>query len=250
MLTRAAPRPAATWAYGSDPDQVIDGYLPAAGPGSLPTVVLVHGGYWRPEYDRAHARCAAGGLAAAGFPTALAEYRRIPGAPDTLLEDVLAAVAAVARGATELPGGAVLVVGHSAGGHLALMAAQSPDVAGCLALAPVADLHMADALHLDDDAVREFLGSPAADRPDLDPACSSAPPCPTLVLHGTEDELVPIAVSQSYAHRTGVPLHPLAGVGHFAVIDPESAAWPVVIEHLHRLGAGPGAPGGDQRSEA
>ncbi len=232
MLTRAAPPPAATWAYGSDPDQVIDGYLPAAGPGSLPTVVLVHGGYWRPEYDRAHARCAAAALAAAGFPTALPEYRRIPGAPDTLLDDVRAAVAAVASGATGLPGGAVLLAGHSAGGHLALLAAHSPDVAGCLALAPVADLHMADALHLDDDAVREFLGGPAADRPDLDPACSAAPPCPTVLLHGTADELVPVTVSESYAQRTGVTLHPLDGAGHFVFIDPESTAWPVVIAQL------------------
>lgn len=237
VLGRPGPAPAATVAYGPHPDQVIECHLaaPVATEFAHPTVVFVHGGYWRPEYDRAHARSAAGALAAAGFPTALPEYRRIPGEPDTLVDDVRAAVAAVASGATPLPSGPVLVVGHSAGGHLALIAAASADIGGCLALAPVADLLLADSRGLDDESVRAFLGGPATSRPDLDPTRGQAPPCPTVVLHGTDDELVPIEVSQSYALATGVELRALPGAGHFALIDPLSAAWPCVIAELRGI---------------
>jgi acetyl esterase/lipase len=238
VLTRPAPLPAATPHYGADPDQVIDCY-PATGSG-LPAVVLIHGGYWRPEYDRTHARSAAFALAAAGYPTALIEYRRTPGDPDAMVDDVAAAIRAVARGATPLPAGPVLLVGHSAGGHLALLVAGEPDVRGCLALAPVADLRLADELQLDDDAVGAFLGATAAERPDLDPSLSVPARYPIVVLHGDCDELVPPALSESFTRHAGADLSLLEGVGHFGLIDPTSAAWPAVIAELRGIAAAAG----------
>jgi acetyl esterase/lipase len=66
----------------------------------------------------------------------------------------------------EFAGRRVLLVGHSAGGHLALQAAATlapPHApAGVLVLAPVADLRRAQALRLDGDAVPAFLGEDAA----------------------------------------------------------------------------------------
>lgn len=229
VLTRPAPAPSATVSYGPDPDQVIDCYPAASG---RPTIAFIHGGYWRPEYDRTHARSAAAGLAEAGYPTALIEYRRIPGDPDTMVSDVRAAITHVALGRTPLPAGPVLLVGHSAGGQLALLTADDQRVRGYLALAPVADLALADALHLDDDAVRAFLGRPAAERPDLDPARRGSPACPVVVLHGEGDTLAPITLSESYAEATSARLVPLPSTGHFELIDPRSAAWMSVIREL------------------
>ena len=68
--------------------------------------------------------------------------------------------------------GRVVVVGHSAGGHLALWAASAAPAAGLVgtvALAPVADLAAADRERVGGDAVEAFLGGPASTRTDLDP---------------------------------------------------------------------------------
>jgi acetyl esterase/lipase len=128
-------------------------------------------------------------------------------------------------------------VGHSAGGHLALQAAADgvgDHVRGVLALAPVADLQLGEALALDGDAVRAFLGGPAVGRADLDPSRMAAPAARIHLLHGLDDAVVPLSVSESYRAR-----HPRAaldrvGAGHFALIDPRSRVW-------HRLVAALGA---------
>ena len=137
-------------------------------PGSTPvhaTVLVVHGGFWRAAYDRAHAEPEAQALADAGYTVAVAEYRRVGmpggGVPGTLddVRDVLASIASQ----PDLPGPLVLV-GHSAGGHLVTWVAGQPwarerGIAGVVSLAGVVDLGAADRLHLGDDAPRAFVGS-------------------------------------------------------------------------------------------
>ena len=232
MLERAAPEPNRSWAYGPGADQVADGYLSATAAldPARPVVVLIHGGYWRPEYDRTHLRPMAAALAAAGHPTVLVEYRRVPGDPDAAIDDIRHALTAL-----DAAEAGVVLVGHSAGGHLALLAADQPAVIGCLALAPVADLVMAEHLDLDDGAALAFLGCPAADRPDLDPARLPAPTVPTTVMHGVDDSLVPVAMSESYCADRAVRLVLLPGIAHFEVIDPLSAGWRSVMTELAAL---------------
>jgi pimeloyl-ACP methyl ester carboxylesterase len=53
---------------------------------------------------------------------------------------------------------------------------------------------------------------------------------PAVVLHGTGDDVVPIALSRAYAAQTQVDLIELEGVDHFEVIEPGSAAWPAVLD--------------------
>lgn len=237
ILSRPGPPPDAEVAYGAHPDQVIDCYLPRedAAVTERPSVVFIHGGFWRPAYDRDHARNAAAALAQAGFPTALIEYRRIPGDPDAMVADVRMALSAVASGDTPLADGPVVLVGHSAGGHLALVLAADPhaSVAGCLALAPVGDLAAGQALALDDDAVTAFLGADARDRPDLDPALLPSPLRPTVIVHGIADSVVPIDLSRSLAAAN--TLVALDDVGHFELIDPATPAWAEVISELTRM---------------
>jgi hypothetical protein len=135
-----------------------------------------------------------------------------------------------------------VLVGHSAGGQLALLAAtwSDGDLGGCLALAPVADLRLADHLDLDGGAVGADLGAPADDRPDLAPARLPGAREAPAALAGEGAELVPIAVAAAYCAATGTSLRRLPGTGHSALIDPKSGAWPVVLLELRALGDGGG----------
>jgi acetyl esterase/lipase len=71
VLSRPAPPPDRTLAYGTGPDQVLDARLPPGVP-DQPLVVFLHGGFWRAVWHRRHA----GPLAARGYPVACLEYRR------------------------------------------------------------------------------------------------------------------------------------------------------------------------------
>lgn len=190
------------------------------GESARPVVVLLHGGFWRPEWDRTHLRPMAAALADLGWPVFLPEYRRIPGDPWAMVEDVQAAIATVNRN--------VVVIGHSAGGHLALLV-QPPQRIATIGLAPVADLTLARELDLDDGAVNEFAGAHGLDA--FQPATPDA-----VLLHGTDDPLVPISLSEAYvARHPATRLVRVKGAGHFALIDPLSTAWPNVIDELNRL---------------
>lgn len=232
VLSRPAPAPESSHRFGSDPDQVFD-LFPADSESAarFPPVVLIHGGYWRPEYDRSHARSAAAGLAHAGWTTALPEYRRIPGDPEASVQDVMQSIAAI----IELTNASkVLLVGHSAGGHLALVAASAlgDKVAGVLALAPLSNLSLAEARNLDDGAVTSFLGAPAADRRDLDPMHLTYPQVPIVLMHGAADSVVPVDMSRNFTEKHQVSLVVLEDIGHFEPIDPQSSAWSHVLETL------------------
>jgi dipeptidyl aminopeptidase/acylaminoacyl peptidase len=63
---------------------------------------------------------------------------------------------------------------------------------------------------------------------------------PTVIVHGGDDDRVPVELSRQYpeaARRAGdnTTLVELAGVEHFALIDPLSAAWPAVLDSLRSL---------------
>lgn len=232
VLTRSAPPPDQVIEYGDHADQLIDLYQPFEAPpiGRSP-VVFIHGGFWRPAYDRMHARPAAAALANAGWETALPEYRRIPGQPDATVDDIIAGIEAF----LDLTGAQkVTLVGHSAGGHLALLASTilGPKVEHVLALAPVSDLLEAEQRGLGDTAVRDFLGTAAAQRPDLDVMRLPLPFCPITVLHGVNDSLVPIDMSRTFSERSGVNFTALGNCAHFELIDPAHDVWKEVELHL------------------
>jgi pimeloyl-ACP methyl ester carboxylesterase len=146
----------------------------------------------------------------------------------------------MAAGPLRAGAASVVVVGHSAGGQLALwsaVAAAPAGLAGVVALAPVADLAEAHRLGLDDGAVDALLGGGPGDVPEryrvADPSVQADPSCRVGVLHCPDDERVPYALSQAYVRR-----HPSArlgdvGGGHFGVVDPTSAAWPAVRAAVH-----------------
>ena len=205
MLTRPAPEPDVVASYGPGDLDVADVQL---GGDDQPLVLVLHGGFWRPEYDRTHLHAMIHALAAEGFAAAAPEYRRIPGDPSAALEDVRVALRILP---VELRGrhdGRVIVAGHSAGGHLALWAASvapPPGAIGTLALAPVADVAGADRERLGDGAVEAFLGAAAAARTDLDPTRMVSAIEPVLLLHGVEDDVVPVRSPRPTPLPTATP---------------------------------------------
>jgi len=241
VLEREARLPDRTWTYGADPDQVADVY-DARGRRSTSSVVLVHGGFWRPDFDRVHARHLAAHLADLGHLVISLDYRRRPGAPDDTVADIREALSELTR-QTWLPPRALQAVGHSAGGHLVLLVAADPGtpLSSALALAPVADLEVAEAQGLDGDAVTAFLGKRAEERPDLDPARRDPPRIPVTIVHGEHDTIVPRTVTTQYLEHLpgdGRPrLITLPRVGHFEVIDPDSPAMTDVVAALDELAA-------------
>jgi acetyl esterase/lipase len=238
VLTRPAPTPDRVVAYGDLPDQAADLRLGTAGAQARPLLVIVHGGFWRPLYGRDQTGPMAAALAEAGWTVAAIGYRRIPGTPDASVDDVMLALDRLPARTTHHDG-RVVVIGHSAGGHLALLAATraAASLHGVLALAPAADLHLTHELALGNGATAAYLGTEPARREDLDPQQQAAPAMATTLLHGDQDTVVPLRVSEAYraTHPTVVlrELH----CGHFALIDPLSAAWPEVIRALEQLSA-------------
>ena len=205
-----------------------------------PLVIIIHGGFWRPDIDRVHARPMADALAAAGWTVALPEYSRVPRDPEPTLADIRLLLGQSVR-QTSAHNGQVVLIGHSAGGHLVLWASAAglcPTLIGTLALAPVADLQLAHQLGLGNGAVARFLGCDPEQRPDLDPRRMPGPPVATTLVHGIDDDTVPLAISESYvAAHPAARLVAVAGAGHFELIDPHAAAWSCVMAELARFSA-------------
>src|ERR1700691_5317227 len=153
ILTLPPPPADARAAYGTDPHQFGDVRLPKT-KGPFPIVMNIHGGYWRAKYDLAHAGHLCAALTARGLATWNIEYRRVgdPGGgwPGTF-EDIRNAYRFLPQLAKRYNTNSTkaLVMGHSAGGQLALcLAAHEPSVKNVISLAGVVDLQQAWELHL------------------------------------------------------------------------------------------------------
>lgn len=233
--------------FGADPSQVAELHLPR-GAGPHPVVIVLHGGYWQRQYGKLICRPLAADLARRGYAAWNLEYRRLGagrggggGWPMTF-QDVADGIDALAGLDAPLDLSRVSLVGHSAGGQLALWAAsRSALPAGAVgaaplvvasrvvALAPVANLSRARA------HAEHLLGGTAAQVPErwvqADPMQAGAPGIPVLVVHPTDDETVPVARSREYAAATGCSLIETPG-RHRDPIDPSSPAWSAAVSWL------------------
>lgn len=253
------PRPAdARVAYGPDPNQFIDFRWPANKDHSprqtFPVVMNIHGGFWRSKYDLEHAGHLCAALTATGLATANLEYRRVGnegGAWPGTFEDIRSAYQFLVQHASEhrLDPKRIVVMGHSAGGQLALcLAAHEPAVSRVVSLAGVVDLRRCYELHLSHDAVVEFLRGTPGEVPDhyreADPMQLSITHARQWLIHGSSDGTVPPAFSRDYLtakrqhanpKKEDVHLRVLDGADHFDLIDPLSAAWKEVEPTVTQL---------------
>ena len=143
-------------------------------------------------------------------------------------------------------------MGHSAGGHLALWAVTRASSPGALkrpswrprrvvGLAPVSDLVECDRLQLSNHVTLELLGGTAREQPsryaDGSPADHLPLGVPTVVIHGTKDNVVPLAMNRTFVERArkagdDIRLAMPEDADHFDVIDPKSKAWPQIVAAL------------------
>ena len=246
IMVRTARPPDRTEVTGPLQTDVYDVWEPASGRARGITVALVHGGFWREQYDRTHVGPLAEALARDGFHVANLEYPRVgmpgggwPGTGTSLLSRL-----EQVHEDTHLPD-RVVVVGHSAGGHLALWLASddhAPWLTGVVALAPVADLGEVDRLGLSDHAARGLLGATPDEAPD---AWADADPArqrltrPAVIVTGELDDVVPARVVDSYVASRS-PDEPLRtavarGADHFDLIDPTANAYLLVLAEIEEL---------------
>ena len=253
--------------YGPDPMQVGELSRPLV-EGPRPVVVLVHGGYWRVGFNRTAMDELARDLARVGFAAWNLDYRRFGelggGWPGTV-EDVATGIdhLAAMASAKNLDLDRVAVIGHSAGGQLALWAgaragapADAPGAGplvhpkGVVSLAGVLDL-VASAKSTEPGggvelrrAIEDFLAATPEQSPlryaQASPLELLPLGVPQLLLHGSLDDRVPLDQSERYAAAAGaagdsVELVELDGVDHFQVVEATTAWWDQVLDWLVAL---------------
>lgn len=215
--------------YGDDDDQILEFY--GENNSTKPTLLLIHGGYWRNLFDREHMRPLAVALAKAGYLVVLPEFRRIAGEPETTLRDLAFAI-------STLEDSKINLIGYSSGGHLALLLADKfPNVKKVIGLAPVTDLVESQRLELGRGAVLEWLGTDATNRPELDPMVRPPIKAETHFIHGDLDERVPLELSKNYhsamkAHGKSVTLEVLPGVSHFQMMEIPSPTLTAILQSI------------------
>jgi acetyl esterase/lipase len=254
LLTRGR-----THRYGSDRSQRADLHLPG-GDGPHPVMILIHGGSWQKRYGKVVMRALAADLLRRGWAVWNIEYRRVGnggGWPATFA-DVAAAIDHLDRLHPSLDMTRVDVLGHSAGGHLALWGAGREGlpsgtpgaVAGrprvpirrVISLAGVCDLAGA---YRDwhGGAVRALMGGSPERLPDryavADPLRRVPLQIPALLVHGVLDETVSVELSRSYARAAlaaGAPVELVEIEGeagrHRAHVLPRGPGWESVIRWL------------------
>jgi len=236
--------------YGPEPLQFGDLRLPqGAGDGPHPLVVMIHGGAWQAIYNLTHAGHLCVDLAEHGIASWNIEYRRIgdPGGgwPGTG-NDVLLALGYVRELAANYPLDLerVVLIGHSAGGHLVVWSSLNSDLPlrGVICLAGTVDLHTHAAAGHDHGLIARLLGGGPEEKPELWQSVSPRQhlpwPVKTVLICGTEDPHWSQNEEAAEAARAvggDVEFISLPDASHFEVVDPLASEWTIVRRTIEGL---------------
>lgn len=252
----AQPRvpPAARIAYGAAPAQVAELFLPKAGKGPYPVVVLIHGGCFLAEYQGLSQTSAmAADLAGRGYAVWNVEYRKLgeegAGYPGTF-QDVADAIDRLRVDAPkyDLDLTRVVALGHSAGGHLALWAAgraklpkTSPlwradplKIRAVVSLGGIGDLEPHAGVFAGACGPSIAQVAPPRTYPETSPAELLPTGVPITMIHGEFDHVMPPDTGQAYAATVRASgdradAIEIKGVGHFDPVIPTTEAWKTFV---------------------
>jgi len=251
--------PGREYRYGSEHrSQRGELHLPR-GPGPHPVIVTVHGGSWSTGVSKPVMRALAGELVRRGSAVWNIEYRRLGGDEQGGWPNTFADVAAAIDHLPELPApldmADVTLLGHSAGGHLALWAASrgrlpagapgaSPRIEPVAAISAAGVNDLAQSWReVPEGIVGRLMGGGPDERPEryavADPIALVPLPIPVLLVHGTEDATVSVRRSRNYAQAAraagaSVELVEIAGSAgaHRSHVFPSSEGFVAVLRWL------------------
>jgi len=260
------------YSYGDSPLQVGDLRTPYGdGKGLFPVAICVHGGFWKNRVPLDIMNPLADDLTARGIATWNIEYRRVGdegGGWPGLFHDVSNATDYLRQIAAEnnLDLSRVVVVGHSAGGHIGLWLAarhllpadseirtsDNPlEIKTVISLAGVCDFSLMQATHrmridemrgaVSDNPVYDLMEGSPLEKPER---YAQASPIELLsinseqiLIHGACDLNVPIGISQNYYKSAviagaDVELIEIQNAEHFKVINPKADCWPIIAKAI------------------
>lgn len=269
VLKRELPQADQRIKYGEGEFQFGDLRMPGlSGDQRAPVVVFLHGGWWKSLYGLEYGGHLCEALRYAGVATWSVEYRRVGDAgggwPGTFLDvaagfDFLSELGKLH--AIDLA--RVVVVGHSAGGHLAFWLAGRPHIPAESVLAARSDIRvpirtviaLAGAVDLrltmdlagwflfahDKQEVLNLMGGAPKDFADRyragNPGELLPLKVPQILLQGTEDDQIPAGLPARWADRgrqmgESVEIEMIAGADHLDLVDPRSTAWGRVQQRI------------------
>ncbi|MEM1403083.1 MAG: alpha/beta hydrolase [Pseudomonadota bacterium] len=231
--------------YGQAPSQFAQLWLPSDSSDRKSVVVLIHGGCWLSDYSIDHIGPLATALAGEGFAVWAPEYRRVGerggGWPGTFADAQRAIDHLIQVPELEPYLSNTLLVGHSAGGHIALWLASRPKelrpqaivVRGAVGLAAITDLvSYANGSNSCELVTPKLLGGTPEQFPNRYEKYSPArlqTNVSTSLLRGDQDRIVG---EGQVSAMTATPSQTLDGAGHFDWIHPQTPAFDVLVAEL------------------
>jgi len=234
--------------YGDDKSQIADLYIPTVE--AIGTVCLFHGGFWKTPYDYSQFNEISQVLSTLGYCVWNIEYRRSGEKgrkwSDTF-KDAMAAVNHLKTLQNEFSSinfDNMIVVGHSAGGHLsAWLSSQELNISikKFIGLAPILDLKLAYEENAGVDAVFKLMEGTPSDYPkryrNSSPIELINKSKSQVIIHGKNDDYVPIEWSRAYinhARNLGKEFEyvELEDCGHMDFIDSKSNAFNELLKWI------------------
>ena len=226
--------------YGDDPLQTASVWFAHQPTGSeQKLLLLIHGGCWLNAYDIKHTYALSTALAQAGYTVWSLEYRRtgdVGGGWPGSLEDIESGIHRLetySKKSFSLKN--TVLIGHSAGGHLALLAggkrAQLRAVIGLAAITDIAEYSVGQ--NSCQQVTKQFMGGAATDKPEeykLANPLAQPLHSHTILLQGDADNIVPLA----QAVALNVPVVMQQNAGHFDWVHPGTQAFQTLLIQLDK----------------
>lgn len=223
--------------YGEDPYQFAELWQPDIVLPNNPAIVMIHGGCWLNAFDISHTHPASHALKQAGFTVWSLEYRRTgdkggawPGSYQDILQGIDKALQTLKQD--------LVIIGHSAGGHLALLAGNhyhkkhQDRIKKIIGLAAISDItRYSKGKNSCQTATPKFMQGRYQDNKT---AYDSANPMiqgfhpNTVLIHGSQDNIVPLEQSLNTKQKVKV----IENAGHFDMIHPKTKSWQTILTIL------------------